>query len=294
MQDEQFVNWLNEHKIEDYELLEVNERKGRYCISFEINGCKRFLKWNMADSDVHKEFWQLLRKEESIYSLLQGKNISPPYKNIDGVFSVDFIQDAKTLRKRVKELVKHDSNTEELFQLIRDVLFKWQCFIQTLTPLRMEGLKVISPIDEYRKYLGILLLSGPFETKKLRGLEITVNRFLYRFFLKKDMEKSPNMQQFLNNRQYPVTHGDFHANNVIIGNSDCFIIDYENVQHGSPEIEQAYMYAQICLLIRKNKKLRKRLDNYINNEMLIINNKALFWSIFTVYSKAIRFNRRFY
>lgn len=286
--------WLQKQKIKSYGLLEYNERKGRYCVWFEENGVKKILKWNSQDTEEHRKHELLLKKEQQVYQALDGTNLTPKcYEKC--FFILDFV-DGQTLRSYIKRLnLKKEwtREAEDAYEIISKTLLKWQEFVEKMSHVPMNNLSTIEPKKEFLIYLKTLLFYGPFETQKLSKyclfrnriilkLYLFVNRKILKFFEKISFSKQPEI----------ITHGDFHANNILVRNSDVYLIDLENVQKGTPEMELAYMCAQIGKLIQNNSELTKRLDDFIDNNIKIID-KQSFKKVLRSYNFIIRFNRRF-
>lgn len=96
----------------------------------------------------------------------------------------------------------------------------------------------------------------------------------------------------LEKKKTSVIHGDFHANNVFVeGKGNVYILDYENVQIGIPEVELAYMMSQIDILVKPYPQLGALIDNMAND---IIKDKILYATIRGIFDKGIRLNKRFF
>ena len=286
-------DWFRHYNIKDYGLLEYNEWKGRLCVWFEdVDGVKKILKWNRKDTELHRKHNAQLKREREIYAYLKGKNLTPKFfDSYENDMLIAKYVEGQSLRFCLKNLVvENDDNYQKICNIICDTLLKWQTLVMELTKLHIDGIQRLSSRDEYSKYLVSLLLSGPFDAKKLGKFRLFLNRQILRLFLYWYHDVFNEIKDI--EGKY-VTHGDFHANNILIENGKIYLIDLEGVQLGSPELELAYFYSQIRLLIRRNKELLKEIDLFIDKNIVIVD-KGSFHRVLKVFDSAIKYNSRFY
>lgn len=227
--DKTIKKWFDAQSVKDYELIEYNGWKGRYCLSYLTNkGDRRFLKWNKNLTETQKHHEQLLKKEQQIYQHLKGLGITPQYIDDDQMFITEFV-DGRTLRETIKSF-EESGDRGRLYQIVTESLKKWQAFINAMSDSYDECPNMVKMQDEFDKYLGTLLLSGPFESKRLNKLEWIKNLIIYRCFkmiggimLKKELKEECTMSDI---------HGDFHANNLLVTTDKVFLVDLENVRLG--------------------------------------------------------------
>lgn len=290
--------FLDYHKVSDYSIVENNKNKGRYCISYEKDNTKFFLKYNDKEAD-HLKHWKKLKYEQLIYSMLGESHLlsvftDDKYKD----FLITEYVDGVTFRTKMKELYSNEEY-DALVDCIRDVFVCWNQSIHTFnTPDNRKTIKKNQVSSKASKsvfeiYLRSLYCSGPHGTQINRA-ELYRNRLLLALkkrSISRELLKRLNLTEA---ESVPYIHGDFHANNVLIGNSEkVTILDYENVCKGYPEVELAYMYAQCALLFRNKRSVRKKTDRIID-ELGEIKDKELFWTVFKLYFEAVRKNHRFY
>ena len=298
------LSFFEEHGICSYNLIEYNEWKGRYCYKFEYDKKELFLKWNDCDL-THMSHKQSLQREIYAYNLLREKNITPLlYLELksDGdqhqiivpsdLLVTEYISGFTTLRTALKEK-QYCSDNEEIIRIIKQTLNAWQNCIFTLSTGTLENIPNTfeeTPTMLFDRYFGSLLCSGPFETKGSH-YELYRNRLLKKVM---NAQLKKVLKRYLNNIQKYIIHGDFHANNILINEHACKIIDLENIHLGSPEIELVYIYSQIKLLVRDNRAAIEWMEKYIKQEIEVIENYDLFCFCSSVFFRSIRINHRFY
>jgi len=280
--------------VDQCELIEENVRKGRYCFAYQDGEKKRFLKWS-NDAKEYEYFHQALQKEHTVYRILQGRGITPEYveeaEHPDLVIT-EFLPKSTTLREKIKELLEYHME-EDIRILVETLIREWIEYVERVSPHRKELAGEETGEDLFRKYLSSLLKSGPFGTTEKRT-ESMKNRVLYKVYLRTRTGKVRKLIRSLNYTELPLVHGDFHANNVLVAGDHPVIIDLESVRSGIPEIEIAYMYAQICLLIRDRKDLMHQLNEYLVKKISANYSKSAFRYFFRLFYRAIRKNHRFY
>ena len=297
--------------ITEFELVEENARKGRYCFSFREGEKQRFLKWNMA-GEQYELYHSALFTEQKVYQALQGKEVTPVYvpeEDYPELVVSEFLTESETLRSRLKKLVEgeaedgkeHDKEAlnddkatdAAIRALVEKMLTKWRTYVETLSQSEVDISRVETGERLFKKYLSSILTSGPFDTKAGK-LENYMNRARNKFITKFRMGKVRKMIGQCGYEELPFVHGDFHANNILVAGDEPMIIDLESTRTGIPEIELAYMYAQIVLLIRDRKELIHQLNQFIKKEMTFLRDRRVFAFFFRIYYRAIRKNHRFY
>ena len=295
MEDDKIKQFFQDNGITEYSLQAVNERKGRYCYSYSKEGRSFFLKWNRPDESC-RLYHDALQLEHRVYHVLQGQGLTPVY--VDRVdepelLITEYMETEGTLREVLKKLADPD-DTERIFRLVSSLFKKWSTYVERLSEIGAEELSVSGTGEElYIKYLNSLYLSGPFDTKSSR-MESFRNRVVNKLTKKLNAGK---VKQWIGELDYPVlpvVHGDFHANNILVAKDEPVILDLESTRQGIPEIELAYMYAQIAVLIRDRKELIRRLNTFINKDVTVLRNRQIFWEFFRIYYTAARRNHRFY
>ena len=297
--------------ITEYELVEENARKGRYCFSFREGEKRRFLKWNM-EGDQYELYHSALFTEQQVYQALQGKEVTPVYvpeEDYPELVVSEFLTESGTLRSRLKQLMGNETengknidtkasegakNTDDAIRvLVEKMLTKWMTYVQTLSQSEVDIPRTETGERLFKKYLSSILTSGPFDTKAGK-LENYMNRARNKFITKFRMGKARKMILQCSYEELPFVHGDFHANNILVAGDEPMIIDLESTRTGIPEIELAYMYAQIVLLIRDRKELIHKLNQFIKKNLTLIRDKKVFLYFFRIYYRSIRRNHRFY
>ena len=87
-------------------------------------------------------------------------------------------------------------------------------------------------------------------------------------------------------------HGDFHANNILIDNNEkVYIIDFEDVRKGLPELELAFMLAMVHGLVKK--KIAITIDRELKQALTLEMNGELFSKVLKTYDIAVTFNHTF-
>ena len=278
------LQWFQENELLQYDVVEYNPRKGRWCFSVVCKDNKKlFFKWN-DDEDAHLEFKQQLERECIVYKTLDGLNITPKY--FGGVIPAFQNIEAITLRQKIIELSDRNED-DKIVKIVVDVIKKWVVFIDKSRSTILD-LKMSDPIWEFsERYLWALLLSSPldnhlgkFERCRNEVIHSVISK-LYKKIIKKEIERAGSKPVII--------HGDFHANNVLVDNKDnTYIIDFEDIRKGLPEQELAFMISMISGLVTKNrlKEIEERvmglLPNYINI--------SLFRKVLCIYKFAVNFN----
>lgn len=286
----EILSFFETNDIDDFDLLEYNDRKGRYCYRFAYGNNTCFLKWN--DNDIeHKQFKESLHREINAYQLLDGADVTPALMNCGqpkDMLVSEYLTNAKTIRALLKE-DNTDNNT--IIHLVERIITTWFECIENLSDTKLE-----IPKDEYAgyslfdRYLGSLFCSRPFEAEKLRKTLLLRNKIIKKatslFFKRKIIN--------LTRKRLRVVHGDFHANNILVVGGTCKIIDFENVRMGCREIELAYIVAQLYLLLRNNKCVITKIDLTIQGRMSKDFDFNLYSFVLSLYEKSIRYNPCFY
>ncbi|MBR3537833.1 MAG: aminoglycoside phosphotransferase family protein [Eubacterium sp.] len=280
---DEIMEYLQKKDAREINLVEFNERKGRYCYSFRLNDRKYFLKWNDKDP-AHEKFRLLLQNEIRVYSLLKEEAITPASQSDvpEDMLVMEFLPDAVTLRKCLKEC---GQDPESVKKVIEDVFSAWYRGVRTLGKAPEEE-EAESDYSLFDRYLYSLLCSGPFEMKQ-RKAEWYRNRAIRKVMSKKAAKCLKQREE----GEPSGIHGDFHANNVLISKGRCCLIDLENAGIGCPDIEMAYLYAQLKLLLRDQTEIIRWMNHYLES---MISDRQLFRYCAKVYYRAIRLNHRFY
>lgn len=231
--DKTIKEWFDAQPVKDYKLIEYNGWKGRYCLFYLTNkGERRFLKWNKHLTETQKHHEQLLKKEKHIYQQLKGLGITPQYIDDDLMFITEFV-DGRTLRNTIKSL-EESGDSDRIYQIVTETLKKWKAFVNALSDSYDVYHNMVRLQDDFNKFLGTLLLSGPFETKCLNKLEWIKNLVIYRCLkmiagltLKKVLKEKCTMS---------IIHGDLHANNLLVAADKVFLVDLENVRWGGQKL----------------------------------------------------------
>lgn len=287
--DSALETWLNNHNIHQFQIIEYNPWKGRYCLLFDYQNKKCFLKWNDSNI-VHSEHKKLLLKELAIYKILKAQQVTPIFFGGE-VFLTQYIDNAETLRCALIKLAEN-KKYETFLQIVQKTFETWNRAVKSISISNVD-FPSGEPIKLYRRYLRSLLCSGPINTKANKFLtqRNTLIYFLYRIGIDWRVRK---VLSSLNKSLLPIVHGDFHANNVLVDNDlNVYIIDYENVGHGVAEIEIAYMYSQIRLLCKNKKELLDKIDLIMKSEIINSYNMVLFDYVLNHFNKAIKLNNRF-
>ena len=286
--------FFEKNGITEYQLEAVNERKGRYCYSYEKAGARFFLKWNRA-GESYQLYHDALTLEHTVYRTLQGQGLTPVYierEDAPELLITEYMETEGTLREVLKNL-EEAGDTERIYRLVSALFRKWCNYVKLLSA-ESEAMNLSGTGEElYTKYLNSLYLSGPFDTKGKR-VEMYRNRVVNKLTKKLDAGKVREMIGSLDYEVLPVVHGDFHANNILVAGDEPVILDLESTRTGIPEIELAYMYAQIAVLIRSRKELIRKLNTFINREVTVLRDRHVFWEFFRTYYTAARRNHRFY
>lgn len=287
--DSALETWLNNHNIHQFQIIEYNPWKGRYCLLFDYQNKKCFLKWNDSNI-VHSEHKKLLLKELAIYKILKEQQVTPIFFGGE-VFLTQYIDNAETLRSALIKLAEN-KKYKTFLQIVQKTFETWNRAVKSISISNVD-FPSGEPIKLYRRYLRSLLCSGPINTKANKFLtqRNTLIYFLYRIGIDWRVRK---VLSSLNKSLLPIIHGDFHANNVLVDNDlNVYIIDYENVGHGVAEIEIAYMYSQIRLLCKNKKELLDKIDLIMKSEIINSYNMVLFDYVLNHFNKAIKLNNRF-
>jgi len=287
---------LHEYGICNYDIISKNERKGRYCLCFcnenydkssswlsapENEMC--MLKWNSKENEAD---YETLVKEMEIYERLAETDITPKLFAKDPYFVMKYEKDCKTFRNYLLE-----GPSEESFEVaLKSVLDKYAKMLELLnnkTKLEFDSLPPLK--QQIRRFHSKLLLSGPEGTKE-NTKEKTINK-IYKYWFWAINRINENDYS---TKSYAI-HGDFHLNNELV-NTECnvFLIDFENVVYGNPNVELAYWYTQAWMLVSAKEEYVRILDEHITILLDIeFFDKKSFWMIVELFKKAIARNSRF-
>lgn len=281
---EQLERLLDQYNISEYQVISVNERKGRYCLRAFASNHPVLVKWN---TEEQKEACQDLEKEAEIYALLKGKNITPGLINKEPFLTVEYIENNRTLRQSVLD-TKNEDHLKIIIGKVFDIYIK---MLRELSESTSISCKETAIERQLKMYLFKLMLSGP-EGTCIHKPERIKNRIGYKI-LKKLIVTEKFQANF---HDMTLIHGDFHLNNELVdASNNVFIIDFENVIVGNASLELAYWYAQMWALLVENKKyiqiLDKKTDQLLEQEYF---EKELFWKAVSLYKAGISVNSRFW
>lgn len=228
--------------------------------------------------------------------MLEGQGIVPKTIDIndpDEFFVSDYISNAMTLREKIKNLLSTD-DIAEIERIVKETLIKWDKLVTIVNSDEIHKVELKKNDNNlFFVYLDSLLCSGPMGTSS-SFIQRKRNAVLKRAYKLIKSKKIISKIDSVYPSGFPVIHGDFHANNVIAGNDSIYIIDLENCRFGAPEVELAYFYAQISLLLNDKKELLKCFDMFIMEKMSMLTDMGLFWRIYQIFFRVVKLNRRFY
>lgn len=284
----ELTQWFAEHEVKEYRLIEHNPRKGRWCFSYvDKEDNHLFLKWNDQD-EVHKEFLRQFEREKYLFELLDGTEVTPKYYGDEQVL-LNKLVTAKTLRESILTL-QREGKEDLIPHLVVSAVKKWEVFVKCSEHINIE-LATPDPIWEYSsRYLCALLLSAPWGDG-LGKWEYKRNVFVLKVLCKltnSDIELYTKRR----NAGFKTVHGDFHANNILIDNNEkVYIIDFEDVRKGLPELELAFMLAMVHGLVKK--RIAITIDRELKQALTLEMNRELFSKVLKTYDIAVTFNHTF-
>lgn len=273
----ELVNILNKMGIADYSILSQNAEKGRYNVCVNLEGENFILKWN--DPAILRG-QRALEKEIMVYKALKDAECVPK-RLVDECLITKYISNGKTFRECLLS-----SNDKKEFEIYIDCVLK--AYLEFLGKLNEYDLDLPecyqSHGDQCRKFLSKAIYSGPYLSKKYCFEKIR-NCLIRKIFLDR---KKINYQS----KTY-IMHGDFHLNNIIISNQNAYIIDLEDTTYGNVNIELAYFYSRVWILICGQKDWVEILDNKIERVLESkFFDKSEFWQTVQLYCRATLLNRR--
>lgn len=280
---------LDESRINVYEIIDINIRKKRYCLSgTTCLGQHLFIKWN----ENKPEFaFQGLRREVQIYKCLSKKNITPEIYLDEPFLATKFEHHCNTLR----ECILNISSDIEFERIMQNAIGVYTRMLDELNHANQYK-KIEIPEVPFRmllkKYFSILASSGPRGCVKTKKWEQLKNKLVTKMiFCKEYIHYTKN-----HNHMFYLAHGDFHLNNLLVNEKlNVFIIDFENIYCGDVNTELAYWYVQIWILINRKSSLQHILDREINQILrLPYFQKELFWEIVALYKIPIKLNRKWH
>lgn len=284
--------------IYNYEIISTNKKKGRYCIHiwgknvqehnqlFEGKSETDYLiKWNSRENETA---YESLKKEIRVYNWLSETNITPKLVSSNPFFVTKYEKECKTLRAFIlsnRESDDFKTIIEAVLKLYVDMLEQLNCCV------REDVESVSSTENQIRMFFSKLLLSGPegTKTKRWEYLKNRVYKYIFWMLRKADIKKYENDSLY-------ILHGDFHLNNELVNESrKVYLIDFENVLYANPNVELAYWYVQVWVLIYKTSELLDELNYQIEKTLqCAFFNKTVFWEIVSLYKEAIIRNSRFH
>lgn len=270
---------LNKKGICDYRIISTNKAKGRFNLwALENDGKELCIKWNCNENAYGKGTF---KKEKEIYHWLEGETCIPKVVYNEDILATRYIKNGCTLRQWLNK----NDDRESFCHLIRDIIQKYQKYLSKInehTPVNIEKLQ---GKEQFNMFLNKLLYSGPYGTKVYK-IENIRNKILKKLLKRQYAMDIKNGNSLI--------HGDFHLNNILIDNSHSYIIDLENIVYGNVNVELAYWYVQVWMLIYDKKELREILYKEVSVEMEEIIDIEEFSKVVKVYQNAILLNRRFH
>ncbi len=270
------VEKINMLCLQQTELIDRNLRKGRYVFRCVYRDKKAIVKWNELDNG----FCERLRKEIRIYRYL---NRPPALLYADeNTLVIEDLGECITVREYLL------SEQGSVLKATEALLQAYEVFYDSVQAASNHEPDA-SVWSEASGRLNVLYCSGPVNTTMSKG-KYDRNRIL---FLLHGL-KCCFYLQFCNCRGAGNTiHGDLHLNNIITDGDGFYLIDLENVHRGYPEIELAFLYAQLVKLSQCKKEKIKCKDLFLEcahrNRM-----NPRFMSFFMKnYESAIQWNERF-
>lgn len=280
------AQWFAQQRVDHYSLVEHNPRKGRWCFTYlDKKGNKVFYKWN-ENKDEYSDYYSSLKYEEQIYQNLQTTDILPHYIG-GGQFVTECVSTPMTLRQYIKSLntrVDEDS----IFICVSQTIIKWQKYIE----YNLDFLKRGNTISEYKKYLYSTMVACPMDAVQNK-LEKIINGYLL-FIISRLLQRK--VEKILNKEPqvFKAIHGDFHLNNVLRdGDGRLYLVDFEDAKKCLPELELAYFMSQVHLLLRKNRSLINRIDQFVENNVFVFTDRTLYCKMLKIFDFTIRFNHAF-
>lgn len=277
----ELLNELKRRNIYDYEVISVNIAKGRYNIRAMTEDQRDIcIKYNDAGGRGRDS----LEKEKKMYQRLVGTLCVPAVIWNESILATEYINNSCTFREWLCE--QDDRDRFSIY--LNDTLQKYKVFLNKINDVSGNGFNDSGDNNQLEIFFDKLLFSGPYGTG-IYKLEKFRNRII-KYFLTK--------RKVFNNQAEAkkcLIHGDFHLNNVLVGDDKAYIIDLENVSYGDANIELAYWYVQVWMLIYNNKEmieiLHKEIDKMFDADLFNIDE---FKKIVDLYRFAIIMNRRFH
>lgn len=277
----ELLHELMKKHIHDYQVISVNAGKGRYNLEALTEDNKKIcIKYN--DDTVKGKI--PYEKEKIIYRGLEGTLCVPSIIWNENILATEYIENSCTFREWLLE--KTDKAMFEIY--LQDFVSKYKLFLLRLNKIPMEKTMDYSNEKHLKNFFHKLMYTGPYGTKGY-----TVDKFIRKILGVFLREYVANFQ--IKEDQYLV-HGDFHLNNVLVSDrGEVYFIDLENVTYGSANIDLAYWYVQVWMLIYDDREMTESLQKYTRLffDMDVFNEEE-FNKIVAVYQLAILLNRRFH
>ena len=265
--------------VQSYEVISVNEAKGRFNLWVsDSTGKELCIKWNDNGNEFGKRTFE---KEIEIYRWLEGETSVPKVVYSKSILATEYIKGGCTLR----EWLEKNSDKELFRHLIRGTMQKYKKYLEKINEHTLTGIKQFQGEEQFYKFLNKLFYSGPYGTKVYKCEKIR-NKFL-RQILKKWYAADIKTGKLL-------LHGDFHLNNILIDGKEPYIVDFENIVYGNVNIELAYWYVQVWVMIYDNAGLLNILIEEMKREIREVFDAEEFGRIVKAYEIAILANRRFH
>ena len=277
------------NQIQMFQVIEYNEHKHRLCLCYEQFGKRHLLKWNDIDAPF-EAYYASLQKEYTIYKHIDAYGIAPHLEDESGFFVTEFLDDAVTLRQKLRELdVLNDEDA--ICRFIKSAMMQWEKYIRSVQGIKLDGIAAIDGYSQYRRYLNSLMLSGPFGTK-CSLFRQWINKVIWKLLTFYKPSFCTNQIKKSKHGSY-IIHGDFHANNILVSRGQVKLIDFEEIMYGSLELELAYFYSQIWKLIKTNKPLKMRIEYMVKHQFNQLMDVRAYQQVLRLYKLAVSFNPRY-
>lgn len=272
---------LDSRNISKYKIISVNPAKGRYNLWAITDKQEEVcIKYNDPEgSGVHS-----FEKEKEMYRKLDGIPCVPRVIWSENVLATEYLVNSYTFR----EWLCANSDKDIFSVYLKDILGKYKLLMKKINDVSSDGSDDFNDDKQLEIFFDKLLFSGPYGST-VHKIEKIRNK-MFRLYLTKKGVFADKIKS-----KKRLVHGDFHLNNILVGNNSAYIIDLENIDYGNANIELAYWYVQAWILIYENNEMVKILHEEINCVLESdLFDRSEFERIMNLYKVAIIMNCRFH
>lgn len=283
MLEQDLESKLKSGNIINFNVTWENKRKGRICGfgNLFLDNREVFIKYN---NNANLFFYNSLESEMEVYKNLKEKDYLPRY-----IIAEDgFLVTERIIGDSLRNYIQNCSNRHAVESIILktfECYFEFSSDINNTVPKEYVGKENV--VDQFDKCVYQLLYSGPSDTK-ISKICLYKNKIIHLLYA----NEINSVRRESRKSDLKMIHGDFHLNNVYVSGDKIKLLDFEDVQYGSAEMELAKYYVMVYKTLQhfNTDQLFKKVDLMIANAPIFFNTYNRYKNLFM---KLVKYNPRY-